>query len=466
MFAVQQGIQTTAHNIANVNTEGYSRQRQILGAAQPFPIRNGFLGTGVEQISVDRITDEFVLKQLVAQNSSFAATDTQAQALRQIEEVLNEQEVGGISAALNDLYDAFSDLSSAAEPGAPVEREAVRASAQSLIDAFQRADGQLRQMQRDADGGIQSTIAEINHLASQIAELNVEIGLEAGRGPANDLMDERDRLLRELGSKIDISTVDTANSQVMVFLAGGFPLVDGNSARTLEAQVDPTNPFDPSFSLVIFNDGSATTDITNDIGGGQLGGLLRVRDTILPAAIRSLDTIAYNLVDSVNTVHAAGTGLDGTVGDFFQATGQVEDAARDLALDANIAASTDAIAAGLTTDPGDNENASNLAALRNTAAALFLPGDPPGPATGPARTLLEHTSFVIADIGQQTRDMQFASAREGQILEVLENRRDEASGVSLDEEATNLIRLQAAFQANARVVSVVDRLLQDLVSII
>jgi flagellar hook-associated protein 1 FlgK len=249
-------------------------------------------------------------------------------------------------------------------------------------------------------------------------------------------------------------------------LPSGLPLVEGQSARSLVPQGDPTNPFDPTFSRVIYDDGTNQIDVTDEIAGGELGGLLRARDTLLPAAIRSLDTLAYNLAVSVNTVHAAGVGLDGTVGDFFAAPTAVEDAARDLALEASVVASADAIAAGLTTGASDNRNALALAALRTSAAPLWLPGDPPGPASGPTRSVLEHAASIVADVGQQSRDLAQAQGQEERMLELLENRREQVSGVSLDEEVTNLIQLQAAFQANARVVAVIDRLLQDVVSIL
>ncbi len=284
--------------------------------------------------------------------------------------------------------------------------------------------------------------------------------------PANDLRDQRDLLVRELAELVDVTTYEQNSGALVVALSNGLPLVEGGFARTLEPEADLGNPFDPTFVQVRYRDGSNDIDVTAEIGAGKIGGLLRARDTLYPSAIRALDTIAYNLATSVNSVHNLGVGLDGTVGDFFAAPAAVEDAARDLALDANILAGTDAIAAGLTTAPSDNRNALALAALRDTAAPIFVPGDPPGPASGPTRTVLEHVSSIVADIGQQARTMSVARDQQANVLEGLHNRRDQVSGVSIDEEVTRLIQLQAAFQANSRVIGIVNDLLQDVIEIL
>ena len=136
LLVAQQGINTTSNNIANVNTPGYSRQRQQVVASLPIDRPNGNIGTGAEQTSVDRVVDAFVQAQIIKQNGSSSSTDMQASALTRIEEVFNEQQGRGIGDALSSLYDAFSDLAAAPEPGAPVQRETLRAAAQTTIDVI------------------------------------------------------------------------------------------------------------------------------------------------------------------------------------------------------------------------------------------------------------------------------------------------------------------------------------------
>lgn len=460
------GLRTTGHNISNVNTPGFSRQRQVTAASFPIAQNGSLFGSGVDQLTIERITDPFIQRQLMRQGSSFGAADAQAEALARIEETLNEQDGPGLTAALGELYDAFSDLSAASTPGAPIEREAVRSAASAAVDTLHRLDGQLRQQQSDANAGIVALVPEVNRLVQQIHQLNEEIARTEINTPANDHRDQMELLVRDLSDLVDVNTFPDRAGRVTVTLTNGLPLVEGGFARQLVTVQDPAHPFDPSFAQIRYRDGANDIDVTSDIGAGRLGGLLRARDTLIPAAIRSLDTVSYNLAAEVNRIHNLGVGLDGSTGDFFLALPAVEDAARDIALDPAILASTDAIAAGLTSAPGDNQNALALAAMRDTPAALFLPGDPPGPASGPARTLLDHAAAIVTDVGQQARTLEGSRSQQQRILEGLESRRDEVSGVSVDEEMTRLIELQAAFQANARVVTVLDRLLNDVIELI
>ena len=465
LAVTSQGIQNASHNISNVETPGYSRQRQILGTASPSRHPAGHLGNGVEQISIRRITDNFVHEQLVRQGSQFGAADTQAQALAVVEEIFNGVESESLTSSLGRFYDAFSDLASSPTPGAAIERAGASSAAQSLVDTIHSMDATLRAEQRSADDAIESTLAEINRIAAEIDQRNDEIVRLEIQAPANDARDARDLLVRELSELVDLQTFEASDGRLHVALSNGLPLVEG-TPRSLLAVQDVSNPFDPTFVQVHYSSGGGSLDVTSLIGGGRLGGILRSRDDLLAGAIRTLDTLAYNLTTSVNTLHTTGMGLNGEVGNFFAAPAAVEDAASTLALDAAILASSDAIAAGFTSAPSDNQLALEIANLRTSPTAFFLPGDPPGPATGPSRTLLEHVAVVVTDAGEQARMFDMARKQQGSIIQNLENRRDSVSGVSLDEEMTQLIELQAAYQANSRLISLVDELLDDVMRIL
>ncbi len=462
----QNGLAVVSHNTANVNTPGYTRQRQVTAAGAPIQDPRGAIGTGVEQTSIDRVSDELLFRQLVSEGSRGAALDVEVGALAHIEDVLNEQSGNGLAADLSALFDGFDDLTSASVPGAPVEREAVRGAAETLIGTLHRIDERLRTIQSDADAAVVVAVDEINALADRIAALNLDIVRAEVTAPANDLRDTRDQLVRELSKKVGITSFEQETGSLTVMISGGLTLVENGSSRNLVAEADPTHPFDPRFSRVLFDDGAGRRDVTATLREGELGGQLRVRDEIVADAIRDVDAIAFTLADQINVVHAAGIGLDGTVGNFFASPATVEDAARDLALDPSITASADAIAAGTTFDPGDNRNALALAALRDTSTPLFVPGDPPGPATGPDRTLLDQIAVSTARIGTEARAASGAQQAQHQLLNELENRRDAMSGVSLDEEMIDLIRLEAAYQANARVISTVDGLLDNVLALL
>ncbi len=466
LLVQQRGIATTSHNVANVDTPGYSRQRLVVEAIPGQTRPEGAPGLGVESVGVLRISDALIQGQLLREQAGIGSLEAQRQALDQVEAVVNEQGASGLGGVLDAFYAALGDLASATSPGQPAEREALRGIAQNLVQTLKSYDAKLRGIQASANSALVSEVDQVNALTQEIATLNDAIVAQEAVTPATDLRDQRDRALRDLAQLVDVTTFEDGNGAAVVMIGGGISLVQGNTVTQLFAVQDPSHPFDPSFSLLTSSDPANPVDLSGVIGGGSIGGHLAVRDSILPAAIRSLDTIAYNLSEQVNAVHGAGQGLGGSVGNFFTAFAAVEDAAATIGLDPAIAASTDAIAAGLGADPGDNRNALALAALRDSAAALFLPGDPPGPATGPTRTLGDHLAAVVADIGQQARVVASAETQQRGTLQLVEDRRDELSGVSLDEEMANLIRLEAAFQANARVIANVDEMLDSLLSLL
>ncbi|MCP3983642.1 MAG: flagellar hook-associated protein FlgK [bacterium] len=468
LLVTQAGVRVVGHNIANANTPGYTQQRALYAADNPIQTSVGLLGAGSLFLGVQRITDPFVQTQLIRQRGETASVDAQAGVLTLVEEILNEQDTGGLTEALGQFYDALDDLATSSSPGAPAERAALVASSQAVVDSIHATDDRLRDLMASTNDGIQATLPRVNDILDGINTLNGEIARAEinTTSPANDLRDQREGLLRELSGILDVTHLENSDGNVTVSMISGAALVEGGRARSLGLAPDPTNPFNTGFSRIQLIDQLSTRDITAEIGAGELGGQLRSRDTILPGAIRALDTVAYNLTTSVNTVHNAGQGLTGATGDFFTALPAVEDAARDLSIAANILTNPDDIAAGLTSAAGDNQNALALAGLRDQKTPLFLPGDPPGPATGPSRSVIEHAVAVAVDVGQQSQSMTSALVQQEKIIESLENRREEVSGVSIDEQVTDLIKLQAAFQANSRVIGVVQRLLDDLVNIL
>ncbi len=462
----QAGVRNTGHNIANVGNPAYSRQRQVIEAVTPVATPTGALGQGAEQASIQRVTDPFLTRQLSDETMRNGSLDAQARVLSQLEEALNEQPGEGLGAELSRFYDELQALATATTPGAPAERASLVATADALVSRFHALDGEVRAQQRAADRTLVGLVPEINGLLDRINELNEEISRAENIAPANDLRDQREAAIQDLSQRIDIDVFEQQDGKVVVLHTSGVSLVEGATARRLVAQQDPTNPFDPTFSRILYDDGAVQSDLTAAIGSGELGGLLRARDTTIPGVIRDLDSVAFTLIETVNGVHNLGVGLNGTSGDFFAPLAGTDDAARNIALDANVASDERNIAAGLTTAANDNRNALALAALRTTASAVFLAGDLSGAPSGPVRTVSDHHASTVADLGQQSRSMAAALDQNQRILKELEDRRDEVSGVSLDEEVTNLVRLQAAYQANARVISAVDEMLEQVLTLI
>ncbi|MEZ4278076.1 MAG: flagellar hook-associated protein FlgK [Myxococcota bacterium] len=478
---VQSGIATTGHNIANADTPGYTRQRSVVEASLPQMTGAGAIGTGVEQISVERILDRFVGERLVRETSRQATLDTQAAIYRQLESVVTSQEGEGLAGDLTSFFDALDDLSNAISPGQEAERTQLLAAGQSLVDSIHRYDTQLRDLQRGADRGISGLLAEVNAISAEIASLNQKIAAAEVTSPANDLRDQREQLVLALAEKVDIALVTDNQGMLSVRISGGLPLVDKDIAARLDAVVDPANPnpFDPSFSQVFYTGAGTSFDATSLLRGGELGGLIEARDTIIGGAIRELDAFAYTVAESFNAVHRGGLGIvDGAAHDFFaDLSGQasVDDAARNFALSADVdpaqGGSLGNIAAGAVANPvtggpeaalGDTAWVEQLKDLRTGNVANYLAGDVPGTPTGTSTTMVNALGRFIGDIGQGARSAERSLAQQDSVLAAVRNRRDEISGVSIDEEVAELVKLQASFQANAKVLSTISTMLDDL----
>ncbi|HEB88680.1 MAG TPA: flagellar hook-associated protein FlgK [Deltaproteobacteria bacterium] len=478
---VQRGLATAGHNIANAETPGYSRQRAVLQSAPAQPDATGLIGSGVEQVSIERIIDRFVGLRLINETSRRASLETESSIYREVESVVNDQLANGLTSKLTGFFDALDDLANAAEPGQGVARGQVLAAAETLVDTVQRVDSQLRGLQRDADRGITAMLPEINSITSEIARLNGEIAEAEAIAPANDLRDQRDRLVLDLAEKFEIVSSEDEDGMVAIRLAGGVPLVSKRIASELVAVVDPAdlNAFDPTFSQVHFRGSGSSFDATSLLKGGELGGLIEARDGIIAGVIRDLDAVVFTLSESFNSVHRGGLGLDdGAAHDFFtDLSGQttVDDSARNFGIAADIdpdqGGSLGNIAAGAVPNPvtggpeaapGDTAWVEELKNLRTLKVTNYLAGDTTGSPTGSSISVMGRLVNVVGDIGQNARSTSRALEQQEAVLSSLQDRRDSISGVSIDEEVANLVQLQANFQANARVVTTVNFLMQAL----
>ena len=479
--AVQSGLATTGHNIANADTPGYTRQRSVLETGTPQYYRNGAIGSGVEQVTVERIIDRFIGSRLISETSRQSSLEIENAIYREVETLVNEQQVRGLNSEMTGFFDALDDLASSPEPGQGVARNQLLSAAQSLVDTVHRYDDQLRSLQRDTDRGITGLLPEINDLARQIADLNGQIVEAETIAPANDLRDRRDQLVLALAEKVEITTVNDSAGNLSIRIAGGLSLVDHKIANELVAVVDPTNlnAFDPSFSQVFYKSAGSPFDVTASLRGGELGGLIDARDNIIAGTIRDLDAIVFTLSDSFNSVHQAGVGLVDAAGhDFFtDLTGQatVNDSARNFGISADIdpdqggtlgnigaGAVVAAPPGGPGAAVGDTDAVEALKDLRTLRVASFLAGDASGAPTGSSISISGSLINMVGNIGQNALSTGRSLEQQEAVLSAVQNRRDSISGVSVDEEVADLVKLQANFQANARVIATVSSLLEDL----
>jgi flagellar hook-associated protein 1 FlgK len=448
LVASQLALDTAAHNTANANTEGYSRQRVRLVASEPFsyPAFNrtglpGQVGTGVTVATIERVRDAFLDLQIRSQIALQGQWETRRDELAKVESVFPEPGGSGLGDVLGRFWNAWQDL--AADPTSTAARAALVEQAGTLTRRFARDASQLTTLTDGADYQVGQQVAQINDLASRIASLNSQIQRVSVSGDRpNDLADQRDLLLDQLNRILPV-TVDPKADGTVTVLVGGTDLVEHDKARTITTTLDANGRQVPTWS----SGGSVA------LGTGQLGALVSVRDTTLASYRTALDQLAKGVADAVNALHQAGVDATGAPGlQFFTYTPGAE--ASTIAVNAAIAADPRLLAAAAAPNqPGDGSIAGAIADLR--AGKLFAAG---------TQTASDFYAGFVGLIGSDTRQASEMATNQALVVDHLRTRRESISGVSLDEEATDMIRFQHAYQAAARVINAVDEMLDTLIN--
>ena len=313
LLTQQKAINVTGHNIANVNTPGYSRQKLMLENKTPVQSSVGPMGTGVEAVSVERVYDRFLGVQINSESESLGRWETKKNSLELAEVIFDESGEFGLSQFLSQFWGAWQDLTN--DPSGYNERVVLQAKSEVMTGTFNRIYSDLQKASEGFDASIEGAVEEINRLSEQIADLNAKImEVEATGYSANDYRDQRDLALNELAGLIDINTFEDATGRVTVSVGAGQTLVESNSSRNLTTQI---NGFGAKDIAWVGQDGT-TVNITGNISNGKLKGWLEARDVDIRGYMRQLDTLAEGLMERVNNLHLAGYGLDGSTGnDFF-----------------------------------------------------------------------------------------------------------------------------------------------------
>lgn len=447
LFTAQQAISVAGHNIANVNTPGYSRQQVTLAENRPENGSPGQIGTGVHAESIRRSFDSFVDAQLLASRERLGEFTASSDILARLEPLFGDANNQGIGAGFNEFFGALQDV--ATNPSDLSARTVLLSKATALAGRFNQSAADLTAAQESLDRQIGQTITDVNRLTSQIAGLNTKIAdAEFSGQQANDLRDERGVALADLGERIEISSIEDATGQVTVFAGRGQVLVDKDRTYQLVGVPDLSN-----YGLldVRYDAGAGpTTSLAPVIQSGRLKGLLDVRDQTIPSLRSSLDTLASEAVTQVNQQHRLGFGLDGSTNqDFFAPAGTTASTiAVSLANVRQIAASS--TAAGV---PGNNANALALSGLRNTDFALL--GNV---------TFQEYYSSIAGNFGSTAQGVQGNLQAQQVLHDQLTSQRASVSGVSMDEELANLLQYQRSFEAASRMIVVADELFQSILS--
>jgi len=312
LLSNQRALDTIGHNVANVNTPGYSRQNVELGARQPQGIGNGFLGNGVDVTTVLRGYDQFITDELRTSTTGYVEQDTLASLSGQLDNLL-ANESSGLSSALGSFFDAVQGA--ADDPASSTSRQVLLSEAQSMVTRLQGLDDRMEDGRRGLASQMAGKVQEVNQIASSIADVNEQIAgarSKTGGQPPNDLLDKRDQLVLDLSAIVSVSTTSRDDGALNVFMGNGQALVLGFDQNTLELQ---TNIEDPGqYELAISSGGTSTVVITDLIKGGELGGMLIYRDQVLDPALNELGRIAIELGSFMNQQHQQGISLDGLPG--------------------------------------------------------------------------------------------------------------------------------------------------------
>ena len=311
LTSFQRSLATTGHNIANADTEGYSRQRTELATQIPQLLGAGWIGSGVQVVSIDRLYDNFLATQMRTAQSTATEQETYFDHASRIDNVLADPNVG-LDPAMQQFFGALHVL--ADDPTSVSSRQLLLSETQSMVDRFHDLSGQFTDARDQLNEELKSISDEITTLADSLARVNQNIieakGASGGDEP-NDLLDEREKLLNELAKRVDISVVPQDDGAWNIFIGKGQSLVIGSDAATLTTVL---NSDDISQLDIAFTNFSGTKVITNQLTGGEIGGLLKFRDEILDPGQNQLGLVAVGISDRLNTQHQLGLDLDGQFG--------------------------------------------------------------------------------------------------------------------------------------------------------
>lgn len=438
LITEQGALQTTTNNVSNVNTPGYSRQEPVLVASDPVVVNPLTFGTGVTLQNVESIRDPILESRIQQETQTQGQYSSLAQALQQTQ-IDFTSNTGDIGSAISSFFDSVNQLST--NPADLSLRQGTLTAAGNVATSFNTAANNLTQQRTNLDLSVVQTVGQINQFSQQIARLNGLVGNLQNVGEnAGTFIDQRTQLIDQLSALTDVSVIPSDNTLTLT-TANGVPLVTGQQSFQLQTQTNFAGLHD------VYSQGS---NITGTITSGQLGGTIQARDRQIPAFQTQLDTLAAGLANAVNTVQAGGFDLNGVAGtNLFtpppvSGVGAAASLSVALTNPALIAASSDGT-------PGSNGNAEVLYALRNQAVIS-------------SQTPTAYYSGIVFNVGNETANANAEQNASALVLQQLNDQRASISGVSLDQEAANLVRYQQAYSASAQVISAINSMMQTVIN--
>lgn len=443
LLSHQSRLETIQNNIANASTEGYVRQRVdlvTLGGSLTSGSTRGVFANDPSSIRAP-----FFDRQIPRQQAQFGFNASRVQIESALEATIYPDGENPIADSASAMFSSMRDLS--ARPGDAISRKDFVASAQKFADAFQRESGAVTRERESVRSAAFDRVDSLNQTLERIASLDGEIrNLAAADQPRNELVDERNRLVSEVTDALDVRVVAGDNDTVNLLTSDGRSLVEGARARSLALS-------DQNGELSLGIDGVGGVQ-TLDKPGGTVGGMMHSHNDVLGGHLSKLDNLAYNFANEMNSVHAAGVGLDGTGGrDLFDVQGP-GGAAASISVNAAIAGDPSLVAASTNAAglPGGNDNLTALIAVQDQSLAG-------GPSFG------ETSRAMRQELGSGIRAAQLDAEAASASLAQLESLRASVEGVSLEEEMISLTEAQRGFEAAMKVVQAGDEMFDTILSL-
>ncbi|AOY75642.1 flagellar hook-associated protein FlgK [Clostridium formicaceticum] len=486
LFAAQRALDVVGHNIANVNTPGYTRQRVEQTASTPMAIAGGkgMLGTGVNTLAVKQLRNEFLDYKYRSEINSQGYWEVKRDGLSLIESIMNEPSDTGIATVMDELFSSFQELSK--NPENQTTRSLVRQRAIAFTNSVNSTYNQLEKMATDLNFDIQTTVKTINTYAEQIAVLNEQIyRFELNGSNANDLRDQRNYLIDQLSKLVNVDVIEVSDGNYnvasdqehvgkkMVLQINGQSLVSHDRVYKLSAEEKQKSEFfdemgaDVHLNVVQWADGSK---LNTKALQGELRALLDLRDGDsgankgVPYYINELNRFVEVFAQEINDLHVEGYGLGGETGYlFFTANGvstldmQNPDAPKITAKNIKISLDIEdpnKIAASSSEDllPGDGSIALKMLELRHKSS-MFQEGKPE-----------DFIKSLISNLGVDTQEAIRNAYNQYTLTEQVDIERQRISGVSTDEELSKMVMFQHAYNASARMMTTMDEMLETIIS--
>ncbi len=485
LFTQQSALYTTGHNISNANTAGYSRQRVNMqptlgfpGTGLNAPMTPGFIGTGVEAGSVQRIRDAFIDRQFRQESNKLGYWESRSQAISQVEDIMTEPSDFGLNASLDQFWKSLQDLST--NPENSGTRKVVVQRGIAVADSFNYIHKQLSDIQGNLKNELVVSTDNINSILDQIASLNEQIqSVEPNGYMPNDLYDARDNLLDELSSyfPIEVTYEKTGGNALKVaegivkvsikIASGSIEVVNGKNYAELSTNLTNSEVYE-DFGAFTFTGNAGVTggtishadletnkgkmlSLINSYGYGVSGSEVG----LYPDMLNNLDHMAKAFVEAFNTIHTNGHPLPGStvVPNFFDPTGN---SASTIKVNDAIIANPGSVAASTAAD--EEGNGGNALLLANMKFNPLTIGSVMN------TTIQTYYQSVIGQIGVDGEQANRLTYNSTTIKMAVENNRSSVSSVSLDEEMTNMITYQQAYNASARMITVVDETLDKIIN--